>query len=102
MKEILWGIWHETSWRAVWLILVAGVIFHLSEAGEAAVLVGYVVCEQLEHWQKRQRIEYDVDGWEQDVEDPEYENKGNLARRRLTGETQFLWYTVGGLLRNVP
>ena len=102
LSVVLWYILHETSWKAVWLILAFAVVFHLSWLKGLCILFGYIVFEQLEHLRKRNRIEYDLDCWEQDPDDPEWENKGNLSRRKLSGETQFLWYRIGSLLRGLP
>lgn len=77
----------KPSWRIYFLIGVSAAVLHVSGWAACFVLVGYAAFEWLDQWLARKarwkEIEYEIEGWGPDPQDPEYETKGNLSRLRL-------------------
>ena len=95
--------------RALFLLVAAAAIFHLSGWIVFVLIAGYVVCAELDNWQarraKKKETENAVDdelyGWEADPEDPESETKGALSRTRLVGKDQIVVSRVAQLLLRI-
>jgi hypothetical protein len=98
------------SLRAAFLIVAATVILHISFLPTVALLIGYGICADIDQWlAKRARtkaltklFDEEIFGWEPDPNKPEYENWGNLTRRRLTGNDQIIVTRVAEILRRMP
>ncbi len=94
------------SFRATFLILAAAVIFHVSVWETCLVLVGYFSFARLDEWlakkAKEKVIDDEMEGWETDPDNPEYETKGDLSRVKLTGKEQIVAARVAHLLRRIP
>jgi hypothetical protein len=96
----------KPCFRAYFLILFAAVAMHLPLLHIVALLVGYLAFESLDAWVANrardkkfdEALAFEID-WSPDPDDPDYEIKGNLTRRRLSGSdqivvtrlTEFLW-----------
>jgi len=95
----------KPSFRAWFLIGVACVVFNLRWA-TAVILVGYGLAEYFDYRQaKKAREEILEDvlfGWEPSRDDPESEEKGAIARARLTGKDQILAARIAELLVRMP
>jgi len=82
------------SITVLFLLALAAFHFSLSLVQSVVLFAGYVGFTALDAWYRRRRTAKLVDdelfGWEVDKEDTEYENRGNLSRRRLTGENQIV------------
>ena len=100
----------QISLRATFLILGASVIFHLPLWQVGVLLVGYGVCEYFDQWRakrandkvKDEVFDDEIYGWEPDVDDPDYENKGALTRMRLVGRQRIIVARVAEILRRMP
>ena len=94
------------SIRAGFLIVAASAIFHISWWAIGFLFLGYYGCALLDaRWAKRAReeaIDWEMDGWEKDPDDPECEFKGQLGRVRLTGQDQALFHRMAAMLRSMP
>ena len=94
------------SFRAVFLIIAATLIFHLSPLQGFVLLVGYVGCASLDKWlanrERDKLIECEISGWNPDPKKPEYEDKGNLTRLKLPQNEQIIVTRVAELLRRIP
>ncbi len=92
-------------WSTCFLIVVTAIVFHVPLPMTCLVLVGYSVLESLDQWltrkTRRRLIEDEMSGWEPDPEDPEYENKGDWTRRRLSDQDQVVVTRVAELLKRV-
>jgi hypothetical protein len=70
--------------------------FHFGR--QSCFFIGYGFCADIDKWlAKRARAKLltklfgeEIFGWEPDPNKPEYENWGNLTRRRLTGNDQII------------
>jgi hypothetical protein len=97
----------QPSWRALFLIVVAAGVFHIAEWQFFLVVFGYLGFESLDQWlAKRAKskaidaaIEDELYGWETDPDDPEYEDKNELTRVRLTSEQRIVVGRIAELLR---
>ena len=93
------------STRALFLIAAAAAIFHLSSWQASVVLFGYGICAYFDQWLSRRErekvISDEMDGWEKDSDEAEYETKGNWSRVRLTGQNQIIAARVANLLRRI-
>jgi hypothetical protein len=69
------------------------------------VLIGYWGCDRLDNWlatrEKGKAIHDVMCGWKTSADDPEYEDKGEVSRVRLTGSNQIIAARVAELLRRV-
>jgi hypothetical protein len=92
---------NSNSWRATLLIFAIGFALHSPFGYTLIVYVGYLICECLDQMKKARVIEYEMEGWEADPDESEYENKGNLSRVRLTGQNQVVAYRVANLLKRM-
>ena len=72
----------------------------------AVILIGYGIAEYLDQRQARKERdtinEYETDGWKQCEGEPEYEEKGNMSRVKLTGQNQIIVTRIAELLRRTP
>jgi hypothetical protein len=84
----------KPSFGTYFLIVVGLAIFHLSWWRTAFVLIGYYACSSLDEWlvrrSREKAFEYEVEDWQIDQSDPEWESKGNWTRRRLSGSDQMI------------
>jgi hypothetical protein len=75
-------------------------VFRLSD-WSAVILIGYGIAEYVDHRLTKKAREKLFDdmlfGWEPSKDDSEYEEKGNLSRVRLTGQSQILAARIGDL-----
>jgi hypothetical protein len=82
------------SFRVWWLIVVACFALHLSVLYTVVVLVVYAFIEQVDRARKFHRRTKDLEevfgGWEQCKDDPDTEEKGELTRLRLVGQSQLI------------
>lgn len=82
------------SFTALFLLVFAAAYFRLTSIQALVLLAGYVGFTALDQWYRRRKrqktIEYELVGWKVSAEDPEYEEKGNLSRRKLTGENRII------------
>jgi hypothetical protein len=95
----------QISWRVAFLIVAAAAAMHLSLWKIFVVLVGYLGFEQLDRrlsQRAKEKAIHDVMcGWKVSAEDPEYEDKGEVSRARLTGSDQIITARVAELLTRV-
>jgi hypothetical protein len=95
----------QISWRVAFLIVAAAGAMHLSLWRVFAVLVGYLGFEQLDRMlsqRAKEKAIHDVMcGWKVSAEDPEYEDKREVSRARLTGSDQIIATRVVELLTSV-
>ena len=95
----------QISWRVAFLIVAAAGAMHLSLWKVFVVLVGYLGFEQLDRRLSRRAKEkaiHDVMcGWKTSAEDPEYEDKDEVSRARLTGSNQLITARVAELLTRI-
>ncbi len=97
----------QTSWRSVFLIVVAAGALGLATWKVFLVVFGYMIFENLDQWlAKRARtkaignaIDYVLFGWETDPNDAEHEEKDQWSRVRLTGKDQIIVARIADLLR---
>jgi hypothetical protein len=77
------------SFRALFLILAASFVLHVSLLGTAVLLVGYLIAEREDQWlvtrAREKWIENVMNGWKPCEDDSECEQKGGWARVKLTG-----------------
>jgi hypothetical protein len=82
------------SLAALFLVVFAAVHFRLSAVETIVLLAGYVGLSALDRWYRRRErakiVDEELFEWEKDKEDAEFESKGSLSRRRLTGENQII------------
>jgi len=95
----------QISWRVAFLIVAAAGAMHLSLWKVFVVLVGYLGFEQLDRrlsQRAKEKAIHDVMcGWKTSAEDPEYEDKGEVSRARLTGSNQVITARVAELLTRI-
>jgi len=95
----------QISWRVAFLIVAAAGAMHLSLWKVFVVLVGYLGFEQLDRrlsQRAKEKAIHDVMcGWKVSAEDPEYEDKGEVSRARLTGSDQIITARVAELMTRV-
>jgi hypothetical protein len=95
----------QTSYRAVFVLMIAGAAFRFSFWHTCLVLIGYLSFEHLDQWlSKRARekiIADETSGWETDPKDPAWENKGNLTRVKLNGDAQIIVTRLADLIRRI-
>ena len=95
----------QISWRVAFLIVAAAGAMHLSLWKVFVVLVGYLGFEQLDRrlsQRAKEKAIHDVMcGWKVSAEDPEYEDKGEVSRVRLTGSDQVITARVAELLTRI-
>jgi hypothetical protein len=93
------------SSRALFLIVAASVVLHISAVNTLAILIGYLAFERLDWWLAKRARARKFDGiifeWDQSKEHPEEEVKGNLSRIRLTGQNQIITARIADLLREM-
>src|SRR5207244_7533951 len=86
------------------IVAVAGAM-HLSLWKVFVVLVGYLGFEQLDRrlsQRAKEKAIHDVMcGWKVSADDPEYEDKAEASRARLTGSDQIITARVAELLTRV-
>ena len=94
------------SLRAWFLIVAAAVVFRLSFWHTIVLIIGYAIFDGLDQWlaktAREKVIDDEISGWEQDPDQPEYENKGNLTRLRLTQNEQIIVTRVADIMRRMP
>ena len=82
------------SFAALFLLVFAAVHFRLSAVELVILVAGYVGFASLDKWYRRRErakiIEEELFQWKADKEDADFEYRGNLSRRRLTGENQII------------
>ena len=93
------------SWRAGFLILVAGLALKVHWLLITMVLLGYQVCEFLDHLAKQRALD-DIDaeeyGWQPDPDDPDSEiNENGSARVKLPPEHQVIVSRISDRLRRM-
>ena len=90
------------SFKAVFLIVAASVVFHVSLWQIFTILFGYTICEYADQHQsnkaKQAWFEYETSGWTTDPKDPTHEEKGNLTRVKLSDPEQIIVTRVGRIL----
>jgi hypothetical protein len=95
----------KLSFRTWFLIIVACAVLKLPIWITLAILFGYEVAGYFDLRQAkkaRQEIADDLMfGWEPNTDDPEYEDKGDLSRVRLTGKDQILVARIAELIVRV-
>ena len=97
----------QTSWRVLFLIVVAAVGLHFGAWQTALIVAGYSALESLDHWLAKkartkaigEAIDYALYGWETDPDDPTSEEKEEWSRVKLTGPDQIVVGRVAELLR---
>ena len=88
----------KPSWRIYFLIVASAAVFHFPLWTAGFVLAGYVVFDWLDQWLARRarrkaiwsEIEDDMEGWKPDPKDPEYEEKGEFTRHRLSDQDRMV------------
>ena len=94
------------SLRAAFLILAAAVVLRIPFGVTVIVLIGYAICTWLDQWMndraKDKCFESEMYGWEQDPDDPEWENSSGITRRKLTGDNQVIVTRVADFIRRMP
>jgi hypothetical protein len=84
----------KPSFRVYFLLVLATSALHLSWWRSAIILLCYYALESLDAWiskrAKDKALEYELADWEIDQDDPEMESKGDLTRRRLSGNDQVI------------
>ena len=82
------------SFAVLFLLVFAAFYFHFSITNVAVLFGGYFGFTELDKWYRRRErskiVEQELRGWKADREDSECETKGNLSRRKLTGENQVI------------
>jgi hypothetical protein len=93
------------QFRAAFLIVAGGVIFHVAVLPICIVLIGYIGFASLDEWlaqRKRDAAwESEICDWIVDPEDHESETKGGLSRIKLPQAQQIVVFRVGELLRKM-
>ena len=97
----------QTPFRAIFLLVVASVVFHLSTRSMLAVIFGYLLCELLDGLLARRARKTAIEevvgdelfDWEVSTDDPEWEVKGGVERVRLTGANQVIVTRIADLIR---
>ncbi len=97
----------RTSWGVLFLITAAAGMLHLAEWKFFVVFVGYWSLDSLDRWlakkAKAKAIGRAIDdvlfGWETDPKNPEWEEKDEWSRVKLTGKDQIIVARVADLLR---
>jgi hypothetical protein len=107
LRWFLWEVLHAiytTSfpWRATLLIFAIGPLVHSPFGYTFFVYVGYLICAVLDQIKKDRVFEDEMDGWEANPDESEYETKGNFSRVRLTGQNQIVAHRVAQLLTRMP
>jgi hypothetical protein len=96
----------KPSYRVWFLIVIACFVFNLSDLRIAVVLVGYYIAERLDQWLDQRMVKKardkvfddEIFGWKPSKDVPEYEEKGDFTRVRLTGQNQIIAARIGELL----
>ena len=107
LRFLFWGVLRAAyntpfPWRATLLIFAVGPVVHTSFGYTFLVYVGYLICAVLDQFKKDHVFEDEMDDWEEDPDQSEYETKGNLSRVKLTGQNQIVAYRVASLLNRMP
>ena len=80
------------SLRICFLIAAGAALLHVPLTTASLVVAGYIATEWLDKQLARRArsaaIEDELEGWQPDGCEPEYENKGLLTRLRLGGSDQ--------------
>jgi hypothetical protein len=92
--------------KAMFLIVVGGVVLKLSALQVVLVALLYMACSETDDWitkraAKKKRdatLDYEISGWEVDPKDETHEVKGEFTRIRLTGKGQIVVTRVANLL----
>lgn len=100
------------SYRAAFLIGVAGVVLHTSFLFVLPVLAGYWVFEWLDKWLERRRVKRErekvfadeCDDWKVYADDPtqEISSDGEFLRVKLVGHEQVIVTRILAVLRRLP
>jgi hypothetical protein len=98
------------SFRALFLILAASVILRAGALTIGVLFAGYFVCEELDRWLTKRRIQKlrdavyadETSDWKQDPEDSEFEVKGNWSRPMLARNERIMVTRIADLLRRMP
>jgi len=102
-----WGV--QTSWRVLFLIVVAAEGFHFAVWQTLLILVVYVVLEYFDQWLSKiaktkavgKAIDDVVYGWHTVPDDPTLEVKDEWSRTKLVGSEQILVARIAELLREM-
>jgi hypothetical protein len=93
------------SFRALLLIVAAGVVLHIAALPVCTVLVGYFGFASLDKWlanrAREAAIDYEISGWIVDSKDPESESRGALSREKLPNKDQIVVTRIAELLRRI-
>jgi hypothetical protein len=93
------------SWSAIIILAVVADGFHFPLWKTGGIFVVYVLGVFVDRREKREFRDAvfveELFNWDVDADAPEYENKGNLTRIRLTGQNQIIVERVGELLRRI-
>jgi hypothetical protein len=94
--------------KAAFLLVAAGLTFHLSVFEVFLLIVGYTAFDNLDQWlarrARRERIQQVIDyesEWKQDPDDPEWEVQGGLTRIKLPRNEQIVVTRVAEILRRI-
>jgi hypothetical protein len=78
------------SFATLFVLAIAAFRFHLNPIETIVLFAGYLGFAWLDKWYRRRQrqkiVEYELFGWKADNEDGDFENKGEMSRRRLTGQ----------------
>jgi hypothetical protein len=100
------ALFHYRPSYAVVFLIIVGLALTRSSAFMATLLVlGYIFFNVLDYIFKRKAIENLFDeetDWKHDKTNPEYENRGNLTRVKLTGANAIIVTRIGEMLRRMP
>ena len=99
--------------RVGFLIVAAAVILHVSFWPMLVILIGYGICAEIEKWLANKEhskaqdkvdeaIDWELFGWKQDPERPEWESKDDSTRRKLPQNEQIIVTRVVEILRMMP
>jgi hypothetical protein len=99
----------STKVRAMFLIVSAGIMFHLSSLEVFILIFGYWISADIDQWlTKRARIkaiekviEDETSGWEKDPDDANCETKDDFSRIKLPNKEQIMVARVGEMLRRL-
>jgi hypothetical protein len=108
--QLRWFVWKferaiyntKFPWRATLLIFAIAPVVHSPFGYTFVVYVCFIICGYLDQMNKYQAFENEMEGWEEDPNDPSYEIKGNLSRVRLTGQNQIVAHRLAELLTRMP
>ena len=96
------------SAKAAFLIVAAGLTFHLSVVEVVLLIVGYTVFDNLDQWLARRARREIIDKvldqdseWEKDPTDPLRETQSGITRLRLPQNEQIVVTRVALILRKI-